>query len=784
MKHTRILSAILALLLLLPAMLAGCGKKAKNDAGLTEDGEPVILEHVFRGTAFPLPEKWNLNTGVPPIWKDGTLTCLASMTEEQEDTDGSIHYLQRTAVFTLTEGGEPVRRDLSLDGNTYVESGILSDTSLTYLRSDMDFESGETKIYLNRYDLATGETTVSDDLGPQFDPDEHGMLFINYLAADGDGCLYLASEWQVLILTPDFIRKGLVTAQDFINSLTASSDGRVYVTGYFNGKSGFAAIDRETSSFAPAKPLPPNINNVFFGAGYDFYAVGENGVMGMTVGEDGETATETVCDFMNSDLSRSSAELVAVIDADTLLIAERLDEGDYIRTPMLYRHIPDVDLSTIPTVKVAYLGNISIGPEIMRQITVFNRAHPECRAVVEDYTVYQTDDDYAAGYKKLALDMTAGTYRPDLVLGPYSCEPIDLLWEKGWYTDLMPFMKEDDLVNPDNVFGAVQHAFGTGDGGMWGIYPLFSAEVLMSTRALLGSCSDKGWWTSAEMLDFVENLPEDVTPILNLYQESAPYLLFGKSGFGAFIDREKAACSFDSAEFLRFLRYLKTLPTREEYRKTSPYRNLDRSERYLPYLEGKIVLREVQIWEISSLPGLEAQFNTKDYVLIGYPTEENRPGAGNSVNPQGAAVITSFCRSPETAWQVVRTLFTGRRSHSAIPALKTDYDAEYALYIQSNSVAWQYFDGGGGSQPDDPEHPMTVDDLQRPGILFHYTKELAESFKPLLDEVGSPRTAILNEEITDIINEEISAFCADACTAEDCAKRIQSRVSIWLAEHK
>ena len=103
MKHTRILSAILALLLLLPAMLGGCGKKAKNDAGLTEDGEPVILEHVFRGTAFPLPEKWNLNTGVPPIWKDGTLTCLASMTEEQEDTDGSIHYLQRTAVFTLTE---------------------------------------------------------------------------------------------------------------------------------------------------------------------------------------------------------------------------------------------------------------------------------------------------------------------------------------------------------------------------------------------------------------------------------------------------------------------------------------------------------------------------------------------------------------------------------------------------------------------------------------------------------------------------------------------------------
>ena len=426
MKHIRFLSAILALLLPLSAMLEGCGKKAGNGAGLTKDGDPVILEHVFRGTAFPLPEKWTLNTGVQPIWKDCTLTCLASMIEEKEDADGILHDIWHTAVFTLTEGGEPMRRDL--DGDLYIESGILSDTSLTYLRSDMDFTSGKTTIILNRYDFATEETTISNDLAPQFDPGENGMLFVSYIAADSDGDLYLASENQVLILTPDFIRKGIVTTKNFINSLTASCDGRVYVTGNFNGNSGFAAIDKETFSLDPAKSIPQNASGIFFGAGYDLYIMGESSVMGLTVDEAGDMETETVCDFMNSDLSRSFAELVSVIDADTLLIAERLDETDSIRTPMLYRHVPDVDLSQIPTVKVAYLG--SIGSAAMRQITVYNRAHPECRAVVEDYTVYQTDDDYAAGYKKLALDMAASTYLPDIVLGPYSCEAVDLLWER------------------------------------------------------------------------------------------------------------------------------------------------------------------------------------------------------------------------------------------------------------------------------------------------------------------------------------------------------------------
>ena len=39
-------------------------------------------------------------------------------------------------------------------------------------------------------------------------------------------------------------------------------------------------------------------------------------------------------------------------------------------------------------------------------------------------------------------------------------------------------------------------------------------------------------------------------------------------------------------------------------------------------------------------------------------------------------------------------------------------------------------------------------------------------------------------EDTDIVREQIPVF--DTCfgTVEDCAKKIQSRVSIWLAEHR
>ena len=781
MKHRRFFAVFLAALILLPVLLGGCGKKTDGSTAPNENDAPVILDHVYRGTAFPLPDRWSLNTAVRPVWKDGHLTCLASMSEEQEDGEGVIRYVTHTAVFTLTEDGEPIRRDLTLGEDVYVESGILTDSSLLYLRSDMDFETGSAKIFLNRYDFETGETTVSDDLAPQFDIGERGMLFVNYLAADGDGDLYLASDSQVLILTPDFIRRGIVSVPGFINSMASAADGPVYVTSYFDGKPAFAAIDKETSSFSPASSLPQNVNNIFFGPGYDIYVMGDYSILGLTIGEDGESVSETVCDFMNSDLSRGRAELLAVIDADTLLFAERLDEADYLRTPMLYRHVPDVDLSSLTSIRIAYLGYTT---EAIGQIVAFNRAHTDCRAVLDDYTVYQTEENYNGGYERLALDITTGVYHPDIVLGPYGCEPINLLWEKGWYADLLPFMEKDDLVNPDNLFGAVKHVFDDGKGGMTGIWNSFEIDALVSTRDLLGEYAERGYWTTDELLDYAEGLPEDVTLAADLYQESAPSILCGQEGFGAFIDFEHASCTFDSPEFLRLLRYIGTLPTIEEYRKTSPYANLGRNERYLPYFEGKIALRLAHVWMIDYLPGLETQFNTKDYVLIGYPTTEKRAGAGNVVRTNGAAVLTSFCRAPETAWEVIRSLITGRTSHgSGLPALKSDYDAEIEQYL-NGTVHYQYFDGGGGSRPDDPEHPMTVDDLDRPGIVFRYTKEMAEEYKKILDAVGSPRSAVLNDELYGIITEEISAYCGGSCTAEECAKRIQSRVSLWLAEHK
>ena len=61
--------------------------------------------------------------------------------------------------------------------------------------------------------------------------------------------------------------------------------------------------------------------------------------------------------------------------------------------------------------------------------------------------------------------------------------------------------------------------------------------------------------------------------------------------------------------------------------------------------------------------------------------------------------------------------------------------------------------------------------------------EYYERMNRLFDEGGQPMLEYISEDIWDIITEESSAYFSGHGTAEDCAKKIQSRVSILLAEH-
>ena len=776
----------IGVLLLLLLLLAGCRKESDGIAvqpgsmtggSTANEARTGILTGVYRGEELTRPE--GVYVDVSHLDPGGV---------RYDSATGDMTFWAMGDVgkgYLMTVNGDDVTKGASFDipEDRIVQTAAFGEHCfvwVTAIPADHKFAEEE----LNLFDLDTQEgKTVSDvrsffAAAERFEAD-FGRFQITSSAIDADGDIWLAASGEVVVLSPDGVLLNSFVSHSYSAPLTVSPEGKVWVS----TDSGIAVLDKKNGEESVIR-LRTRPSALVFGEGYDFYFETEQGVYGY----DG-TGSVLLMNYENSNMLEGGAGFCGVIDPETLLFAS--DES-WIA---IYRSLGDIDLSTIPTIEIAF--NALSGWYSM-EIVEYNKAHPETRVIVTDYTKYNTDADMTRGAQKLATDMLTGLYKPDIVIAqprsyfePKKGAEIEMMIEHKLYADLSGFLENDPVLNPENLFGAVRRYFTAEDGGMWGISSGFQVSTLFGPTALLekwadGNGSSKGW-TLTEMLDFAESLPKDSYLIGTIYRQTAADRLLGPDGYAAFIDRGSATCSFDGPDFLRWLRFLTTLRN-----------DTDRVDSITPdtyglnartaeaYYTGRVALEGKELKFMTQLEDMECQFATKDWTIIGFPAEGHN---GSYVQCESAIVMTSFCDDREFAWDVIRMLVTG--PDSQIPILKKNYEKEAAEYIEENRymILTLTHDEGGfhsrssGRIAEDGNFP-TPDDLTSPGWISIPTEEDFARIEAFLDnDAGYPLTERISPEINDIIEEEISAYFAGVGSAEDCAKKIQSRVSIWLAEH-
>ena len=407
---------------------------------------------------------------------------------------------------------------------------------------------------------------------------------------------------------------------------------------------------------------------------------------------------------------------------------------------------------------------------------------------VLDYSEYNTQFDRTAGADKLALDLATGLIKPDVIIAAKATNVVaETVMEKGLYCDLTPYLEKDPHINQNNVFGTVLESFSTPDGKIWGLSDVMAAQTLLGNDALLGDLAGKSGWTVGEMLDYAASLPDGVW-LMDLAQEGGQRSLLGENGYLSFVDLAAGTCSFDSPEFLRWLKFLGALPAGAEYARTSPLAQVEPEEQYQFYHNGMIALRELAYFNLQSLVRDPAWFGTKDYTRIGYAGAE---GTVFDLIFSDTFMIGKDAAAPDLAWEFIAACMEPDRypdgrptGGGSIPVLKDVYDElceEYYDYYIIGS-----FSGGGGMAKKDPEvPPPTSETLDKPGYVFEFTEEDAARLKKDLDSRNvTPIAGRLPSAVREIVEEEISAYLLGKATAEGCAAAVQSRVSIWLAEHK
>ncbi len=736
----------LLLLLFCVQLLVSCNKESPEAAA-----ETTILTNIFRGTSVELPEGYTLTSTTTPY--RNTASDEVTVLCQTED------HLALVTVTSDGAAGEP--EVLDIDPQT-VSRAFVTEETLYYLELHFDSETAERSYYLHNFSLADGTETVSGELSEHFMP--YDSLRIGGMAVTADGLVCLSAEMEMIALNPLFGKEFTVVSSDFIRSLTSSPDGQVYAYGYFGSDYCFVPINPDVMTYGQRLNLPKSADALCFGSadGYDLFWSGDSGVYGWNKAENKSTL---LLDYNSSSLLSGSLDLLYVYDSDRILAAEQDENFNY--TLKLYERAPDVDLSAIPTLEIAYADSNN---NLRKNIVAFNKAHTDVRIIEKNYTADGTDVETAT--RNLLNDILNGLYKPDIVTAETVNDMIVQLYRNNLYTDLYPLMGEE-LRN--DLLGCVTRTFETDTGELWAIGTNLVVDTLVGPRKLLG---DRTGWTVTEMIELAKSLPEDMVLYESLNKQQSLSSWLGQNWHRLFIDEETNTCRFDSKEFIGLLEYLGTLPdTWEEASKLlADYR--ETGVRWAPHQTGHVALAPCQIWFVSSWFDVEHCFFDKDTVCIGYPTTEGENGSIVSMMPY---IITSFCETPELAWEFIESIVkpeTYTTFGQPLPVLRSQLQqlctAEYEYYTHISH------NGGAHSGSLDNVHEL------KPGYSeYIFTERHERELIDFLDNIaGQPVSTLSDDVIADILSEEITSFFGGAKTAEECASVIQSRVSIYLSENE
>lgn len=735
-----------------------------------------FLTDVFTSEKFSVSDNFRMNYDVIPYYDAETETLTILSVHITENDDGKRDISARLTDFRL-DGKAVNVTPLSLSENYgYVGNGAVTKDYLYYSSSRRENEFGDTFVTeLFRFDRNTGETISTS---AAFD----GDFALRCIATDKNDLIYCTDYNTVHVFNPDLSVAFSYNFPQTVYTMARGADGSVWVTFNAGMESCAAIIDPTEKSLGTyysftraADSLEQTLHYLIDAAVFGdergfFYCDMQNAIWKATVTEDGTLSEEKYMDLYNSGISRLRAYSDSVIGAvgiypsvilsDDLFLVTQY-ENTYYSCPVLYTRAEDIDLSEITTVTIAYA--YALNAEDVEKITRFNAEHPDITVVLEDYGKYATDDDRLAGEEKLCFDMLNGFVRPDIVISQaYSKTLSDRtvavqLTKNNLYTDLTPYLEKDDTVNFDTLFGCIPRMFDDGNGGIWGISTSFMYSTVVGSREALGEYAKRGSWTLEEMFAYFDSLPEDTEQI---YESLSSFTIANAllcDGYNYFMTGNR---DFTSDAFTRCLERQKSLPFYyNDWKNTSPNSDigLDNQLLFGAISAKRVALAHIYINYFPWLSDLKL-YLSDEYCHIGYATDGD---VGSRVNTEYFYAITSTASDKDICFELIKSFFdTDKYSDTVylpswdLPSLKSQFDTAVSTF---------------NAEHDDEAERITDEELTRAHEIF--------------DNAGNAYISRTSSAVSEIVEEEVSAYCSGMGNAESCGEKIRSRVEIWVAEH-
>ena len=432
---------------------------------------------------------------------------------------------------------------------------------------------------------------------------------------------------------------------------------------------------------------------------------------------------------------------------------------EYLRAPMPNQVIPEGR----ETVTLGTFGEVTAVSSMYKAVDAFNHAQEKYFVWIEIYY----------NYDRFLLDI-ARKQGTDLY-SLYQGVSADTLVKQGILEDLTPYFESSEVVSREDIVDAVWRA-GSVDDKLYFLIPCFRSSGILVEKGY----TKEGAWSGRDYIDLGMKYPGHMLSD-NIQDPIAQILSQLKEYMTAFIHWEDRTCSFDGDEFIALLEDLKALSAYS-------YEAVDEHATMAELVRGKTYLTKIVTvgmdYGMYGYRDIVEAFGD-NYEIAGYPTAEGglKYAMGYYDQIYGMNVAAE---NKEGAWAFLEYLVSEEYQQPMPP----NYISGNATLLGSCFPA----------RKDALERGLqaNIDYVADPNEMQHYhrneytNENTAEGFEGFTEEDKqsilsminmSYRSAFDNDHVLlNILTEETEAFFQGQKSAEDVAKVIQNRVSLYLAE--
>lgn len=755
-----------------------------------KDGTPATAEEAAAmgsgaATGTDLSSTDGLQTRIQlcSIKRDGTgFTKLADYQQKQVPTD-QFSYAGIDKLTTDSEGNLWAVEEFS---KTIYD--LPAGFDMKTQDSSEYYKGDERYIYIRKLSN-TGKELSTVDLnelvGPVQSSDDNGGGYISVsdIRAGKDGSVYLVDSGSNKLYVLGTDGKLLCNLQPdnngYIGGLVTLKDGSVAasVSGD-SGKTSIRTVNAAAKTWGQTTDIEVNVGNTSSGGKqYDFCYNDGSSLYGYDVAA---KKTESIVNWINSDLDGNTISLAALLDSGDVFAVTggsggMMYEGEGMRAAPSaegeqtgYQFVnlkktarKDVKQKTTLTLATMYLDY-----NIKKEILDFNKKSESTRIEVKDYSEFNTSDDYTAGITKLSTEMVSGNI-PDLI--DVSNLPYRQYAAKGLLEDLYTYLDKDSNYKREALVPSILKATET-DGKLYILPSAFSIVTIAGSSKTLGS--EMGW-TMDEMQAAIKAHPEADYPF-GAYMTRKDILdSMCMLNMDSYINWQTGECSFNSDGFKGLLNFAKSFP--ENMPDTSNEENQQLLNDSQMVQEGRQLMTFTSISDFDYYQQIKYQFGG-DVVFKGMPSEDKK---GNIVMLTGGLAMTSSCKDKDTAWQFIRRVLAEDFQENSVwglPITQKAYDAKLAKAMKQD-----YETNENGKQVPVARGSYTSPDGQQVDY-YALTQEDADKIKAVVD--SATHTVTLDQNVTNMIDEEAAYFFKGEKTVDQTADIIQSRMNVFVNEQK